>query len=328
MLSLLALIVGCWLAAVEPEHAKPGELLLVSFSGEDMVAAIDPRSGRLLQKVAVGKEPHEIALTRDRTRAFVATTGGRPEQVSPDAPSAIASIDLRGARAAAAKIDIGKFQSPHDVRASSDGNTVWVACAPAQTVLEIDARSGRQIAAWRTGADGGWFVAVTPDGAKIYVPHLEGKRVTAIDRTRKSVAVVLNGGAQSGIDVSPDGREVWAADHERRTINVIDTASDRVIGHVPLASDAFARIRFTPDGAKIVVVQEKMMTIIDARGRKNAAQFALPFPGKVLDVSPAADRVAVSHPGENRVSIIGLKDGAVVASISTGRTPDGVAWVR
>ena len=180
----------------------------------------------------------------------------------------------------------GRFESPHDVRVSADGGTVWVACAPAQSVVEVDTRSGRVTTVWRTGADGGWFLSVTPDGSKIYVPHLEGKRVTVINRTTKSVATVLEAGSQSGIDMSPDGRSLWVIDHEGRRINVIDTGTDRVIAQVALRSSDFGRLRFTPDGSQVLVVQQMTATVFDASTRQASGEITLPFAGKVLDVSP------------------------------------------
>jgi len=162
------------------------------------------------------------------------------------------------------------------------------------------------VTAWRTGADGGWSLSATPDGNKIYVPHLEGKRVTVINRTTRTVGSVLEGGAQSGIDMSPDGRSVWVVDHERRTVNVIDTGTDRVIERVALRSADFGRLRFTPDGSRVLVVQRTTITVVESSTRQASAEITLPFEGKVLDVSPAGDRAVVSHPDDDRISIVDL----------------------
>ena len=312
-------------AGVTPA-ARDG-MLLVSYSGEDAVGIIDPGTGAVISTIPTGKDPHEITLTRDRSRAYIATTGGPPGKNTSQARNGIAVLDLNTG-SGLPQLDIGQFESPHDVRVSVDGRTIWVACAPAQSVLEVDAGRGVVRTVWRTGADGGWFVSVTPDGNKIYVPHLEGKRVTVINRATKSVATVLEGGAQSGIDMSPDGRSLWVIDHEKRAISVIDTSTDRVIARVALRAGAFGRLRFTPDGSRVVVVQETMMTIFDTSTRQPSGEITLPFAGKVLDVSPTGDRAIVSHPAENQISIIDFPAGTVVRSIPTGKRPDGVAWVK
>ena len=312
-------------AGVTP--AASDGMLLVAYSGEDAVGVIDPGTGRVITTISTGKNPHEITLTRDRSRAYVATTGGPPGKSTSQAPNAIGILDLT-TRSALPQLDIGRFESPHDVRVSADGGTVWVACAPAQSVVEVDTRSGRANTVWRTGADGGWFLSVTPDGNKIYVPHLEGKRVTVINRTTKSVATVLEAGSQSGIDMSPDGRSLWVIDHEGRRINVIDTGTDRVIAQVALRSSDFGRLRFTPDGSQVLVVQQMTATVFDASTRQAAGEITLPFAGKVLDVSPTGHRAVVSHPADDQISVLDLTARKVVSSIRTGKTPDGVAWVR
>jgi hypothetical protein len=97
----------------------------------------------------------------------------------------VSVLDLR-ARVSKGDYALDSYRPPHDVRVSSDGSVFWVACAPARTVLEVSAPSGRILRAWDIALDGGWFVGATPDDRKLYVPHLEGKSLTVIDRQRNS----------------------------------------------------------------------------------------------------------------------------------------------
>jgi DNA-binding beta-propeller fold protein YncE len=83
------------------------------------------------------------------------------------------------------------------------------------------------------------------------VPHLEGKGLTVIDRQSGRPKTLFTAGAQSGIDISPDGREVWVIDHERRRISIISVAGDRVAAHIGLASGEFGRLR-SPDNRRVV----------------------------------------------------------------------------
>ena len=109
---------------------------------------------------------------------------------------------------------------------------------------------------------------------------------------------------------------------------MIDTGTDRVIARVALRSADFGRLRFTPDGSRVLVVQRTTITVVESSTRQASAEITLPFEGKVLDVSPAGDRAVVSHPDDDRISIVDLMAGTVVRSIRTGKAPDGVAWVR
>ena len=304
-------------------QAREGTLI-VSLSGEDAVSLIDA-TGRLpVARIAVAKNPPEITLSRDRTRAYVATPGGAPG-VEPRA-DVLTVVDLT-ARKAIGDLKLGTCARAHDVRVSSDTARVWVACAPSQIIAELDLATGK-IRAWPLSSDGAWFVAATPDDRKLYVPHLEGKRVTVVDRTSGKVSVAIDAGAQSGIDMSPDGRAAWIVDHERGEINILDTSSDKIAGRVPLTSRTFGRLRFTPDGKRVLLVQDRTITIIDPVTRAAIGTINLPFDGKVVDVAPDGSRAAVTHPENDRVSIVDLDTRTVIVTIPTGKTPDGIAWIR
>jgi Tol biopolymer transport system component/DNA-binding beta-propeller fold protein YncE len=309
-----------------PVRTAPDDpLILVSLSAENAVAFISPVTGAFMGTVPVASDPHEIAVSRDRARAFVATTGGRI--VGPQSnPAVVTMIEIAPRQASFLRLN--HCSRPHDVRVSSDGTLLWAACAPTHTVVELDVTTGRQRRDWVTGADGGWFVAVTPEGHKAYVPHLEGKRVTVIDRVRGTVAFVLEGGAQSGIDISPDGRTAWIVDHEQRRINVVETATDRVTAVVPLDSADFGRVRFTRDGIRVLLGQGRRIQIFDAATRAPLGRIDLTHDGKVIDVAPDGRRAVVSHPDANRISIVDLDTRETISVIQVGRVPDGVAWVK
>jgi Tol biopolymer transport system component len=303
-----------------------GGHVLVSYSAENVVALISPDTRVVVATFAVAKDPHEITVSRDGSRAYVATTGGGAGAPA-GGPNVITPLDLV-TREPGPHLDLGRCERPHDVRVSADGTALWIACAPAQAVVEVDARTGRFRTSWNTRADGGWFLAATPDDRKIYVPHLEGKRVSVIDRASGGVSTVLTGGAQSGIDVSPDGRTVWAIDHEQRRINVVDTATDRVVADVPLRTADFGRLRFSPDGQRVILVQRRTLTLLNATTRHAIGTVEIPYDGKVVDVSPSGDRAVVSNPADNRITIVDLKALTIVTTIPTGKGPDGVAWIR
>ena len=323
--SLLFVLAACLAqgSSGQPPAAGPGDLL-VSSNADSKVLLIDTATGKSVAEIPVESGPHEIAVSRDRGRAFVANSGGGAGKPT---GKSVTVIDI-ATRLALAHLNLAPHDRPHDVRVSRDGRTVWAACARTNAVVEVDAASGASKRTWTTGAEGGWFVAVTPDDRRIYVPHLEGRRVTSIDREKGTVRAVVEGGAQSGIDISPDGREVWVVGHEQRLIHVIDSATDTVIAKVPLTVPDFGRLRFTPDGALILLVQERRLAILDTRTRKEVAVVDMPLAGKVMDISPDGRRAAISNPDDHQVTIVDLQAARVVKSFPAGRTPDGVAWVR
>jgi DNA-binding beta-propeller fold protein YncE len=318
----LATLLGS-LPAAPQGHAKK-DLIAVSLSGENLVVFVDPDTGRKIGKATTGPGPHELIAAPDGSRVYVADAGAS----SGDARGQTISVIDPRAGTTLARYTLGNHRSPHDVRVSRDGSLVWVAVAPSRAVLEVNTRTGDIVRTWPTEVDGGWFVAVTPDDRKIYVPHLEGKSVTAFDRATGRRTTVLSGGAQSGIDISPDGRHVWVIDHERQRINVVSVATDAVVGHVPLPSNAFGRLRFVPDGRRVVVVQGRRLSTIDPVALVETGSVEMPLDGKVVAVSPDGRRAAVSNPAADKITLLDVPAMRVIASYPVGKTPDGISWIR
>jgi DNA-binding beta-propeller fold protein YncE len=296
--------------------------LLVSLSGDHSVALLDTATGVTVTTFPVVRGPHEIAMSRDRRFAYVANAGSGPGGAHAHSVSA---IDLR--TQTVRHMDVAPHE-PHDVRVSRDGQRIWVAVARSRAVLDIEASTGRIERTFSMAHDGGWFVAAMPDDKKLYVPHLEGKALTVIERAQGTSRAIVSGGAFSGAEVSPDGREVWAVEHENRRIHVIATAKDQPLTVIPLESDDFARLQFAPDGRHVYLVAARTLRRFDAAARRQTGRLDMPRAGKVLAIDPSGTRAAISHPSDNNVTIVDLEKMAVVSTFAVGATPDGVAWVK
>jgi DNA-binding beta-propeller fold protein YncE len=237
----------------------------------------------------------------------------------------LTAIDLQDRQARQIPL---RHELPHDVRVSRDGRHAWVAVAPSRAVIEIDTTTGALTRTFGIERDGGWFVAATPDDRKLYVPHLEGRALTAIDRETGTARAVLSGTAFSGAEVSPDGREVWAIEHEARRIHVLSTSTDTEVASIALDAPDFGRLQFSPDGRRVFVVQGSRLTAFDGASRQKTAKLTMARAGKVIAVAPSGHRAAISNPQDGKVTIIDLERMQVLSSFTVGKTPDGVAWVK
>lgn len=306
--------------AAEPWQAS--QQLLVSLSGESRITLVDPTGGRTVATFPAVKGPHEITVADDGRRAYVANSGGGP---SGPPGEHVTVIDL--ATRTAKQMSVAPHKQPHDVRVSRDGRLLWVAVAPSRAVIEIDTLTSRIVRTFDVQQDGGWFVIATPDDRQLFVPLLEGKGLVSIDRVRGTSRIVLSGGAFSGAAVSPDGREVWAIEHDARHVHILGAASGQVITQVPLDANDFGRLQFTPDGRRVLLVQGRRLVTFDAAARRQTAVLDLALEGKVIAVSKTGTRAAISHPSDDRVTIVDLARMQVTSTVPVGRVPDGVAWV-
>jgi len=322
-LRLLRLARFFGLAALSLFAVRPAEagLLVVAQIGEARAALVDGDTYQIITTLPTGPGPHEIRVSHDRLYAYVAIAGTGPGGAK---GNSITVIDLKN-RKVKANFDLGRYSSPHDVRVSRDNRLIWVACAPARTILEIDSTSGKILKTYDTGQDGSWFVEVTPDERKFYTPNLEGKSVSVIDRATGAVKTIPFEAEVYGIDITPDGREVWVSGPG---IAVIDTKTDEVIARIKTTEPEAGRIRLTPDGKKAVAgMDSKKLLVFDVKCRQLDRVIELNARPKVVTVSADGRRAFATNPGESSVSVVDLVIGKLVATFQTGKTPDGIAWV-
>ena len=286
-------------------------VLVVAYMGESRVALVDSTTYQTLATLDTGKDPHEVRVSPDKRHAYVAA--GR----------SITAIDLKG-RKVKATFDLGTY-SAHDIRVSRDGRRLWAACAGAQTILELDAETGKVIKAYKTDQQGSWFVEITPDERKIYTPNLEGKSVSVIDRATGTVKIIRFEFPVYGIDITPDGKQVWVSGGD---LALIDTATDEVIARVKASEAETGRIRLTSDGKKLVVALSKKLAVFDAKTRRLIGETELGSSPKVLTLSGDNRRAFLTNPDDNSVSVVDIVAGKQLATFKTGTKPDGIGWAN
>jgi DNA-binding beta-propeller fold protein YncE len=286
-------------------------VLVVAHMDESRLALIDGTTFQTLGTIETGKDPHEVRVSPDGRSAYVAA--GR----------FITAVDLRSRRLRA-MFDLGSY-SAHDIRVSRDGRRIWAACARAQAVLELDAETGKILRTYKTDQQGSWFVEVTPDERKLYTPNLEGKSVSVIDRATGLVKVIRFAYPVYGIDISPDGKEVWVSG---RDLAVIDTAADEVTATVKTPEADTGRIRLTSDGKRVVVALLKKLAVFDARTRRLISETELGASPKVLTLSGDDRRAFLTNPVDNSISVVDIVAGKLLATFQTGKKPDGIGWAK
>jgi YVTN family beta-propeller protein len=297
------------------------DVIVVAQNAESQVVLVDPATARPVARFPTGPGPHEVAVSPDHRFAYVADAGkrGTPGKT-------ITVIDLLR-REVTATWDLGEH-SPHDVRVSRDGSLVWIACAPQRKVLELDADDGSIRRAYDVGRDGGWMVTAGPDDERVFVAHLEGGAVTAIDRATGGATAHVTSPGEMGMDVSPDGAELWAANVEKDTVTVLDARTLRPLATFPSGGTGPTRVRFTPDGRRVVIPHGKTRSLVvfDRARRKPIATIPLPAPPKIVSVSPDGRRAVLTSPPAGLGIIVDLGARRVTGTFLVGAQPDGVAW--
>jgi len=133
-----------------------------------------------------------------------------------------------------------------------------------------------------------------------------------------------------GLDVSPDGSELWAAHSRDGGVSVIDLATKKVTHTIALGTKRSNRLKFTLDGGRVLIsdLDAGELVVVDAKTRALAARLPLGRSPEGILMAPDGARAYVAVTGDNHVAVVDLRTLTVTAKIATGAGPDGMAWVR
>src|SRR3954447_10919886 len=106
MQSVSVAVLGSLLALLSAKgESTPGQALLVLSKGNHTLAIVDPESLKVIGKLPVGEDPHEVIVSSDGKFAYVSNYGG-------GAYNTIAHLDLLGQKALPS-VDLGALRGPH-----------------------------------------------------------------------------------------------------------------------------------------------------------------------------------------------------------------------
>jgi YVTN family beta-propeller protein len=141
--------------------------------------------------------------------------------------------------------------------------------------------------------------------------------------------VVAVGRGAEGFDVSPDGKEIWAANAQDGTVSIVDVATRKVSQTLDANVSSANRLKFTPDGKQVFVstLGGSDLTILDAATRKVVKRVNIGHGAAGIVMQPDGSRAYVACTPDNYVVVVDLKSLEVTDHIDAGKQPDGLAWV-
>ena len=143
---------------------------------------------------------------------------------------------------------------------------------------------------------------------------------------------VAVGRGPEGLDLSPDGKELWSAHSNARDggVSIIDVATRTVVATIDLKTRRSNRLKFTPDGARVLVsdLDAGEVVVVDAKARKEITRIPVGRMPEGILMHPDGSKAYVAENGDVAVAIVDLKTLAVTGRIKPGGGPDGMAWVK
>jgi YVTN family beta-propeller protein len=320
----LCLLAAGFATAVLSAQSSGGRLLVLNKEDATFVI-VNPESGQILGKVAVGQGPHELVASADGKYAFASNYGSGP------APGhTISMIDIAASKEVR-RIDVAPLTRPHGL-AFANGKLYFTAEAD-KKIARYDPATDTIDWQFETGQNATHMVLPTRDLRTIFTSNIASDSVSAIQQSADggwTQTVIPVGKGPEGIDLSPNGREVWSAHSRDGGVSVIDVASKKVTQRISIGTKRSNRIKLTPDGRFALVsdIDTGELVVVDAAARKEFKRIALGRSPEGILIPPDGSRAFVAVNADNLVAVVDLKTWTVVKKLQTGTGPDGMAWVK
>jgi YVTN family beta-propeller protein len=305
-------------------HAQPRSSRLLVLNKEDATfASVDPVSGKILGTVPVGQGPHELVASSDGKWAFASNYGA-----GQGPGHTISMIDIAALKEIR-RIDTAPLNRPHGL-AFANGKLYFTAEAN-HAIASYDPAADKIDWQFETGQDATHMVLLSRDGKTIFTANIASDSVSHITKAPAGTwtqTVIPVGKGPEGIDLSPDGRQVWAAHSRDGGVSVIDVATRKVTATFDVATKRSNRIKLTRDGrfALISDLEAGDLVVVDTATRKAIKRVPLGRMPEGILLPPDGSRAYVAVNGDHHVAVIDLKTWQVSSRIETGKGPDGMAW--
>ena len=311
-LAILAALTAA--TGIASAQAPSPERLLVLLRDASALAIVDPASGTVLGRVPTGRDPHEVTASPDGRLAFVASPS-----------DGISVIDIATQREIR-RVNTGQDSGPHDVL-FVDGK-VYFTIEGYKSIGRYDPETDQIDWTLGIGQEGTHLLVLGPDGRTLFMPNRASNSVTmaegAIDGPSETTLTVIPvpGDLPEGIDLSPDGQEVWTATRNDGGVSIINVATKAVVQSLDLGMQDANRLKFTPDGRVLIIDGEAAsLIVLDAASRnviKRISMAQMDTGDGAILVSRDGARAYVGLRDADRVAVVDLATLEVTGEIMMG----------
>jgi YVTN family beta-propeller protein len=327
-----ALLTVCLGSVALEGQSTPSSALLVLSKSDRTASIVDPAALKVLARMPSGPDPHEIVADADGKLAYISNYGGPG-----GAYNTISVVDLREHKALA-PIDLGVLRGAHGL--AFVAGKLWFTAETNKVIGTYDPTTRRVDWVLGTGQNRTHMIVVSENVKRIITSNVSSATMSIIDKISRQgpngahqddwdETVVPVGRGAEGFDVTPDGKQIWAANAQDGTVSVLDAAGKKVIDTLNANVRGANRLKFTPDGSLALVstLGGPDLVILDAKTRRELKRLKIGRGAAGIQIQPDGARAYVACTPDDYVAVIDLKSLEVAGHIDAGRQPDGLAWV-
>ena len=302
----------------------PSPALLILEKNDKSMAIVDPGTLKVVGRVPAGEDPHEIVASDDAKFAYISNYGAPAHTIS--------VVDLV-AQKALPGVDLGALLAAHGLQFAH--GKVYFTAEGSKVIGRYDPAAHRIDWTLGIGQNRTHMLVVSEDENRIFTSNVNSDTISILEREKTADAsgwvetAIPVGKGPEGFDVSPNGKELWAANSHDGTVSVIDVGKRQVVQTIDLHTKRANRVKFTPDGKLILIsdLETGDLIVLNAEGRKEVERLNLGRGVAGILIPPDGSKAYVAVSPENQIAVVDLKTSSVTGRISTGGGPDGMAWV-
>ncbi len=316
--SLFNEVTGIWEQVGDPLKPNVNKIYVANF-GSDSVSVIDASTNTVVNTIAVGIEPFDIAFNPNTNLVYVVNGGSDSVSViNGDTNTVINTISVG--------ID------PIAIAINPDTNTLYLANQGSDTISVIDGDTNTIVGSIDVGTSPVQF-GVNPSTNKIYVANQGSDTVSVINGdTNTVVDTIVVGDAPSAIGVNPITNKIYVANRGSDNISVIDGSSNTVVASTPVGNLPISVV-VNPKTNMIFVYVANLfsdsVSVIDGTPgspteNQILANIDVGDAPSDIDINPNIDKIFVTNNQDNSVSVIDGSSNTEVAVINVGLSPVGL----
>ena len=333
------LVAACLAAAtLHAAEPTPRESLLVLSKADQTLAIVDPATRKIIARMPSGPDPHEVIASAGGELAFISNYGG-------GAYNTITIADLTAQRTIDT-FDLGPLRGPHGLVFA--GGKLWFTAETAKAIGSYDPATKKVDWVMGTGQNRTHMIHVFDDLKRIVTSNVGSASMTFIEKVNRppggpggpggpprpprpdewEETVVAVGRGAEGFDLSPDGKELWAANALDGTISILNIAAKKVTQTLDVNVTGANRLKFTPDGkhAFVSTLRGPDLAIFSAATRKEVKRIPIGTGAAGIQMQPDGAIAYVACTPDNYVVVFDLKTLAAIGKFDAGKQPDGMAW--
>jgi YVTN family beta-propeller protein len=317
-------VLGLASAANSPKPEPPG-FLFIANQYEHTALLYDLHAQKVISRVEVGINGHEVAVSPDMRFGYVPIYGNSGVGKPGTDGDRIDIIDLKEHKLAGS-IQLGKPVRPHCAKFGPDG-FLYVSAELAQAIYVVDVNAKKVVGQIPTGAIESHMFVISPDGKRAYTSNVHAGSVSVLDLEKRTLITVIPvAKIVQRISMSPDGRQVFTHDQDSPIIHVIDTTTNKVSSKLEMPASVYSS-QSTITGRTLVSVSPSgKLFVMNLEFNKLMASLDVPKAlGEVALTSDNA-RAYVSCPAAGTIEVLNLNTYKLESPIALTPGVDGLEW--